>query len=94
MEDKHHHSKCPLLSAFFPPIYTEHDVPWSGISLGEKRGLLLKESASQGAPSERAASVPLWLPVVLSVREANCPWQRGRGREKAVKSRFEISLEL
>ena len=56
--------------------------------------MLLKESASQGAPSEAGARLPLSLPAVLSVLEASCPWQRGKGREKAVKSRFDICLDL
>ncbi|RLV63745.1 hypothetical protein DV515_00017955 [Chloebia gouldiae] len=51
------------------------EMPW------EDRGLLLKESASQGAPSEAGASVPLWL-------SARWAWQRGKGREKPVKSRL------
>lgn len=60
----------------------------------EERALLLKESASPGAPSEVGATVSLWLPVPLSVLEARCTWQRGVGREKAVKSRFGMGLGL
>ena len=36
----------------------------------------------------------LWLSVVLSVREAHWPWQSGRGRDKGMKSRFGICLDL
>ncbi|RLV63541.1 hypothetical protein DV515_00018168, partial [Chloebia gouldiae] len=43
---------------------------------------------------EAGARVPLWLSVLLSVLEARWTWQRGRGREKPVKSRFGIHLDL
>lgn len=59
----------------------------------EERGSLLKQRASQGAPSEVGETVPLWLSVVFSVLEACCTWQRGREKEKAVKSRFGVHLE-